>query len=222
MLKHLHQLGVNSYTCHLPAAGEWPERFPVFLRTLASHRGVLSDLLQDRASCDEALAGAFQLGYPISDLVFVEYAATPNLQTGAFQKLSAFRIGDRIIRANTVNDSHWMAKTGVSGLATDEQYRQEYLEMTDYPLRSYVMRVFDHAGMDFGRLDFGKTGERYETYEINTNPYMTIQVEHPNADRAAMLATMLEQLITALDAQCTEVGKAWVTLRASRTRIPRL
>ena len=222
LLKHLHQLGINSYTCQLPAASEPPKRFPVFLRTIARHRGVLSELLPDLASCDEALSRALSEGYPLSDLVFVEYAAAPHPQTGAFQKLSAFRIGDRIIRANTVNDTHWMAKTGIMGLASAAQYHEERLEMASYPLRDYVMRVFEHANLDFGRLDFGHAGGRYEAYEINTNPYMKMALEHPNADRAAMLSIMQEQLIDALDAQCADLGNGWVTMRPARIRIPRL
>ncbi len=212
LIKYLFHTGVNSYTCHLPSSGEWPSRFPVFLRTLAAHRGVLGDLLHDDAACRHALDEALQQGYTISDLAFVEFAASPTPPHDHYQKLSAFRIGDHIVRANTVNDSRWMAKAGVRGLATDEQYRQELEEMKDYPLRDFVRQVFDSAGLEFGRLDFGFSNGRHEVYEINTNPFMSLLHQHPNADRSATLKLMNEQLAAAIDASTPPLEEGWIPL----------
>lgn len=221
LIKYLHKIGVNSYTCHLPASGEWPHRFPVFLRTMAAHRGVLGELLHDDAACQEALEQALLQGYPISDLAFVEFAATPVPPASTYQKLSAFRIGDHVVRANTVNDSHWMAKTGIMGLASPEQYRQELLEMSNYPLRHFVQQVFDAAGLEFGRLDFGVSKGRHEVYEINTNPFMSLSHDHPNPDRAAALRLMQEQLVAAFDASTPALGEGWIPLRASEQEFRR-
>lgn len=212
LIKYLFHSGINSYTCHLPSTGEWPTRFPVFLRTMAAHRGVLGELLHDDAACRQALDEALQQGIPISDLAFVEFAASPTPPKGLFQKLSAFRVGEHVVRANTVNDSHWMAKIGVQGIASDEQYRQELKEMKDYPLRDFVRQVFDTAGVEFGRLDFGFSKGRHEIYEINTNPYMSVSHRHPNADRAESLRVMNEQLAAAFDASTPTLKEGWIQL----------
>lgn len=223
LLKTLHKAGINSFTCHLPASGEWPERFPVFLRTLAGHRGVLSDLLYDTAQCRQALDTAIGQGYLLSDLAFVEFAAEPTASDGTaiYRKFSAFRIGTNIIRANTVHESHWMAKAGTRGLATDEQYRQELDEMTNYPLKSLVKDVFDCSGMAFGRIDFGLANGRHEVYEINTNPYVGLSGEHPNACRRQSLGLLRQQLFLPLEEITPPLPSGWIHLRQWGTTMKR-
>jgi hypothetical protein len=198
LLKALHAEGLNSFTCCLPAAGEWPQRYPVFLRTIAAHRGALSDLLHDRAAADTALARAIDSGCLIRDLIFVEYAAEPQPNTGGFQKHAAFRVGPHIIRANTVNDAGWMAKTGSEGVASAAQYLAEREEMDAYPHHDYVMRMFEFAGLQFGRLDFGIVAGRPQAYEINTNPSMTLTATHPNATRSETMGLVKSRLASAL------------------------
>ena len=197
LLKLLHAEGLNGFTCYLPCAGERPRRFPVFLRTIAAHRGTLSELLHDQASADAALFEAIDRGFLLRDLVFVEYAAEPQADTGSFQKHAAFRVGPHIVRANTVNDAGWMAKTGTEGIASAEQYVVERAEMDDYPHRHFAMQVFELAGLEFGRLDFGIVAGRPQAYEINTNPMMQLSLAHPNLIRRETLGLVRSRLASA-------------------------
>ncbi len=197
MLKALHKAGINRFTCHLPGAGEWPDRYPVFLRTIAAHRGIIGDLLADESAARKAMARAFTKGFPISDLVFVEYAATPDPVTKAFQKHAAYRIGPHIVRANTVNDTDWRAKNGIAGIATAAQYQAELAEYDHYPHDAFVRAVFDFAGIEFGRIDFGIVQGLPQVYEINTNPYMSVRMTHDNADRRATMAAFRAGLVRA-------------------------
>lgn len=222
LIRTLYASGVNSYTCHLPAFGEWPTRYPVFLRTMAGHRGVLSDLLTDRSACAAALHDAIQKGHPAMDLAFVEFAGAPTPETGHYRKLSAYRVGEHVVRACTVNDTHWMAKSGIKGLASDEEYRLERDEMLDYPLRDEIKHVFNQANCDFGRVDFACVNGRYEYYEINTNPFMGwSNLEHPNPYRRESLQLSESQLIAAFKSEATEPGRAWLTLGESQARLRR-
>ena len=198
LLKALHAEGLNEFTCCLPAAGEWPRRYPVFLRTIAAHRGTLGELLHDRSAADAALTHAVDSGCLLRDLIFVEYAAEPQPDTGSFQKHAAFRIGPHIVRANTVNDVSWMAKNGSEGIASEAQYVAERAEMDAYPHHDYVMRVFELAGLQFGRLDFGIVAGRPQAYEINTNPSMTLKLGHPNATRSETMGLVKSRLASAL------------------------
>lgn len=207
LLKALHAEGLNGFTCCLPAAGEWPQRYPVFLRTVAAHRGTLSDLLHDRAAADAALEQAVNQGHPVRDLMFVEYAAEPQPDTGSFQKHAAFRIDGHIVRANTVNDVNWMAKNGSKGVASQAQYDAERAEMTTYPRRDYVMRVFELAGMQFGRLDFGIVAGRPQAYEINTNPTMALSEAHPNSTRRETMGLIKSRLAAALAEMAQPVSR---------------
>jgi hypothetical protein len=213
LIKRWRQSGVNGFTCFAPANGEWPDRYPVFLRTIAAHRGVLSELLPDQAAARAALAGAMAQGHPISDLLLVEYAAQPHPETGTFQKHAAFRVGGRIIRANTVNDTSWAAKIGVHHGASDAQYRAERAEMDAYPHVFFVERAFDVAGMDFGRIDFGIVDGRPQAYEINTNPMMSLSVIHDNGDRRETLALAWARLASALAEVAGPAGGRRISLR---------
>lgn len=222
LIRSLYEKGINPYTCYLPAFSERPTRFPVFLRTLASHRGVLSDLLRNPTECAEALTGALERGHPIADLAFIEFAGAPIKETGNYRKLSAYRVGDRIVRASTVNDTYWMAKSGIMGLATDEEYRQERDETLNYPLSDQVMKIFDMANCEFGRLDFALVDGRYVYYEINTNPYMAwTTLEHANPYRMESMRLTQRQLIDAFEAISVATDSPWISLREKRARLVR-
>lgn len=218
LIRRLKREGIIHFDCHLPVAGEWPERFPVFLRTLAGHRGTLSDLLHDAASCRTAWYQALDKGYVAADLAFVEFAAQPTA-TGTYQKHAAFRLGDRIVRANTVNERKWMAKHGELGLASAAQYRQELEEVHHFPLAQRVMQVFEIAGIEYGRVDYGITDQGPQFYEINTNPYLTLPTDarpHPNADRQSALQQVRQQLTEAFDALARAHEEGEVVLEGPR------
>jgi hypothetical protein len=201
LIRSLYALGVNRFTCWLPAFGERPTRYPVFLRTLAAHRGVLGGLLHSPDEVEAALNDALAEGYTITDLGLIEYMAKADPVVGHFQKHAAYRIGDRVLRALTVNDDSWVAKIGVPGRAEDATYAHELAEMTDYPHEDVIRRVTDLCGCTFGRVDFGIVDGRTEIYEMNSNPRFGFPADdHPNANRRASGALSRVQLSAAFDA----------------------
>ena len=48
LLRRLYRAGFNRFNVWSVDAEEWPERYPVFLRTQSAHRGALTDLIPDR------------------------------------------------------------------------------------------------------------------------------------------------------------------------------
>jgi hypothetical protein len=199
LLGALRAAGVNRTAVWWPAAGEWPDRFPVILRTIAAHRGPLGDLLPDTDHARAGLAAALAHGLPLADLVFVAFDAAPTAD-GLWQKHAAFRIGPAIVRANTVNAPTWAAKSGQRGLAPPAVYAAELAEMADYPHAATVRAVFDAAGLTYGRLDFGLVEGRLATYEINTNPFISTEAAHPDPARRQTLLAMADGLVGALAA----------------------
>lgn len=197
--------GLIDYGCVLPANGAWPDSYPVFLRTIAAHRGILSSLIDSREQARGEIARALQEGFTLSDLMFVEYCAEPIAETGHFQKHSALRIGDAMVRANTVNDRSWVAKDGVPNLATPAHYAAERAEYANWPHRDYAARVFELAGMEFGRLDFGIARGRPQAYEINTNPTLPAGLKHANHDRRVTLRMYRDGIVDGLAALARRV-----------------
>lgn len=184
LLKVLHREGVNSFGCALPAQGERPARFPVFLRTMAAHRGVIGDLLHSAEEVEAALESAVAAGYPISDLIFVDYAPLEK-EGGVFRKRAGFGIGGTVVPAPTVSDHHWVAKSGVKGAAGAAEYAADYAELEDWPHRALVARVMALSGMDYGRVDFALTPQGPAVFELNTNPQIRRGLEHPYENRVA-------------------------------------
>jgi hypothetical protein len=200
MLRHLYRHGINKFSCWRPADGAVPDRYPVFLRTIAAHRGVIGDLLYGPEAAAEGLAAALEAGYALRDLIFVEYAAEALPDSGTFQKHAAFRIGSAVFRANTVHEAAWVVKTGTLGVARPEDYARERAEMDDWPLEGWARQVFDVAEIDFGRIDFALVGGEPQVYEINTNPDIRSKLEHPSAMRIETLTLMRARQDAALAA----------------------
>jgi hypothetical protein len=211
LIRSLYALGINRYTCWLPAFGEVPERFPVFLRTLAAHRGVLTGLLETAAEAEAALRQALAEGYTITDLGFIEYRAEAAPGVGHYQKHAAYRIGNRVLRALSVNDDSWMAKTGIAGLASEETYAAELAEFDGYPHAEVIRRVTDLCGCTFGRVDFGIVAGRVEVYELNSNPtFGFVAADHPSALRRASSDRHKDQLLAAFDAVVPPAGPTMI------------
>jgi hypothetical protein len=218
--------GLIDYGCVLPANGAWPDSYPVFLRTIAGHRGTLTKLIDSWGQARGEVNRALRHGFTLSDMMFVEYCAEPTPGTGHFQKHAALRIGDAMVRANTVNDLSWVAKNGVANLATPAQYAAERAEYADWPHRDYAVRVFEVAGMEFGRLDFGVVGGRPQAYEVNTNPTLSAKLDHANPDRQETLRMYRDGITDGLAAVASRVEGAPVPITgafriASRAAIRR-
>ena len=199
MLHHLRQAGLNPLHAWEPAAGQWPDRYPVLLRTIAAHRGPIGDLIHNRQQAQRRLERAIENGHPISNLTFIEFAGE-DIPGQGFRKYAAFRIGGRIIRANTVTDAGWIAKQGQVGLTSDAFYAQEREETVQYPREAHMRAIFDALGHDFGRIDYGLIGGKPVIYEINSNPQMHVRLDHPNPDRSITLRTMQNGIVEALAA----------------------
>ncbi len=211
MLAMLERRGMNRISIWWPAAGEMPDRFPVLLRTLAAHRGPIGDLCTSAEEAEAALERALAQGRVLADLAFLTFAAEPNAD-GVWQKHAAFRLGDTIVRANTVNDAGWMVKTGTRGIASPEVYAQELAEMSDYPHRDYVMGMFQAVGIDYGRIDFAIVEGRPTTYEINSNPFVPGAGSHPDPSRAQTQRMVLDQLADAIAAFASSRKGPWIDL----------
>lgn len=172
LLRRLHAEGINSFAA-------WPaeeiaavDRFPVFLRTRSAHRGVLTGLIADAGALAAACRHLVGDGYPLGDLMAVEYRAEP-IHGDVFEKLSVYRVGDVMTPCAGVHERHWVAKYG-QDCGGEAAYAEELAAIRDNRFAGPARRVFEIAGADYGRVDFGIVGGRPEFYEINTNPAIAI------------------------------------------------
>jgi hypothetical protein len=98
------------------------------------------------------------------------------------------------------------------------------------PFAEHLRKVFDVAGIEYGRADFGFLNGRIQVFEINTNPHVAPAEPHPSATRVASMNLSWEKYMQALRAIDSpggrlvrladgrlQRGRAWKNLLA-RTR----
>ncbi len=171
LLKALKAEGINRFNIWRVEDGEWPDRYPVFLRFQSAHRGPLSGLLATSAEVERQIEWALSMGHPRKELMLVEYCAEP-IRGQLFRKLASFRIGDRVFLSLSVHEQNWVAKEGQVGLADQADYEWEQQALAENRYSATIKRAFEIAELEYGRADFGLVSGTPQIYEINTNPHI--------------------------------------------------
>jgi hypothetical protein len=216
LLRKLHRDGINSFKSWSAADHAEVDRFPVFLRTEAAHRGTLSDVITDRLRLEAEIDRLLKAGYPISNLIIIEYRAKP-IHDDVFRKLAVYRIGDRMVPAPSVHERKWDAKFGEVGAATEADYVEDLQRIHENPYGDIIRRAFDLAGLEYGRADFGIVDGRVEIYEINSNPKMTGPETYPSKIRTEAVEYVYRSYIDSIKALESESGAQGSPVRIKRT-----
>jgi hypothetical protein len=197
-LRALHRAGINQFDVYRVEDLDEPKRWPVFLRIEGTHVEPVSDLLNDRDELRAAIDYNLARGVPVSALLIIEYAAEP-VRPGLFRKLSAFRVGDRLLGYTCVHDDQWIVKYGKPGIAPPELYEEEYRFVAECPFADTLNRAFDLAGIQYGRVDYGLVDGTPQIYEINSNPNVDLSPTHgPIARRDESNALFKANYLSAL------------------------
>lgn len=183
LLRTLYMEGINDFNAYALTEKRLPEQYPVFLRREYDHRRPLSELLHNETELQAALAELREQGEPEDGILIIEYAAEP-VEGNLFRKLSAYKVGDQVFFYNTVHEESWLVKYGTLNSATDALYQEELDMITHNAFASDILKVFNLAHIEYGRVDFGLVNGKAQFYEINTNPHIKRPMkEHPNPYR---------------------------------------
>ena len=199
LLRALRAAGLNNFNAYRVDEMDSVERYPVFVRKIHGHREPLSELLQTRQDLQKTVESAIAAGTPRENLLVVEFAAEP-LRPGLFRKMSAFRIGDAIVPHISVHDTVWLVKYGRKFDNIEDLYQEELSLLQTNPYSDHLKKVFDVAGIEYGRADFGFFRGRIQVYEINTNPHVAPPCEHPSATRVQSMNLSWQNYLSALRA----------------------
>lgn len=176
LLRALNRADINQFDAYRVEDLDEPRQWPVFLRIEGTHADPVSGLLHNREELDAAVKQNVQEGRARSLLLMIEYAAEP-VRPGFFRKLSVFRVGDRLLGYTCVHDDQWIVKYGKPAIAPPELYEEEYEFVANSPYAEALRPVFEIAGVEYGRVDFGLVDGRPQIYEINSNPDMKLRPE---------------------------------------------
>lgn len=209
LLRQLKDNAFNTFDVWRADEGRLPDRYPVFLRTQSAHRGPLTDLLATESEARAAIAGKLAAGFPLRDLMFVEYCAQP-AAPGVYRKLSVFRLGPRMAPSISVHQGSWAAKFGELGIAGQALYDEEREIVRSNRFGDIIRPAFELAGIDYGRADFALVDGKPQIYEINTNPTISPLTEHPFPVRLDSDRDAYDQYHAAMAALDTPAGgKPW-------------
>jgi hypothetical protein len=168
LLEELHRRGWNSHRAVRASDDVGGLRYPVFVRDERWHTGSLSPLLRTRAELEAALARSIVRGHRLADLLAVEFTDTADAG-GVFRKYAAFRVGPAIVPRSVALGRHWMLKFEGSE-HTESSYREEAAYVRENPHEDALRRVFEVAGVDYGRIDYAMKDGSPVVWEINLNP----------------------------------------------------
>lgn len=203
LLRALCEQGVNEFDVYRLTEARTPRRFPVFLRPEGEAGGPKAELLES----PQALAGA------IADLeardrsregrLIVEFAAERDAR-GHYRTYAALNAGGRIVPWHLLSGPDWIVKR--RGDLSPEALEREMQYLETNPHEKELLRLFEIANIDWGRIDYGLVGGRIQVYEIEKNPFlMDAQAvddpgrRHRKETQARLLCEALEALDTPAD-----------------------
>jgi hypothetical protein len=224
LLRLLFKRGINDFNAYRLEEEAVPERWPVFVRCIGGHlKETTSELCHEDAQLQKVIRDGIRRGFPVSDLVVVEYAGEA-VAPGLFRKLSTFRIGDSYFATNNVHDDNWHAKIGKKGIATPDLYRDELRIVRDNPYRDALEEVFRLSHIEYGRADYGFRAGRPQIWEINTKPTVAFSESesHPAPERAETSRLFKQNFAAALEKIDSPAGaRVPLTLQRKEARMTR-
>jgi hypothetical protein len=172
LLRALAEAGLNDFDVYCADGVPQPRRFPVFLKIASDHSGPLGDLIHDQVALEVELRAIEAEGIPLAGILVVEFCSERGAD-GAYEKLSIFKIGDRLTLSALLLGDHWNVKVFGAGLGNAETTRDHLDAIRTDRYAEQLRGAFEIAGIDYGRADVGVCGGRLQVYEINTNPNIT-------------------------------------------------
>jgi len=184
LLSTLHAEGINRFRVFRAAGLNAEVKFPVFVRYEKRHTGALTPLLYSVGGLKRALRYLRIRGHRLRDLLIVEFCDTSD-SNGIFRKYGAFLVGSCVLPRHLFFSREWMTKRSElsDAVQTDQAFeaeRHDYLYGN--PHEQWIKDIFRHAGLDFGRVDYGMLGDTPQVWEINSNP--TIKSLTPRLTKA--------------------------------------
>lgn len=227
LLAALHRAGINDFDVVRLDTGERPAAYPVFIRSEDGYGGPETDIINTADELEAAIADFSRRGLPLKGRIAVGYAAEPG-PDGLYRKYAAFNIFGDVFAYHLQQSRNWVVKrrrTVFGGalkaageiVSSPEAAAEELEYVKTNPHADELKRVFDIAGIDFGRVDYGIVGGRIQVYEINTNPNATTNRIAAAAARADINLPRRLAAFEKIDTPIARRGR--VAFRESRPRV---
>jgi hypothetical protein len=204
LLRGLHAAGINDFNVWrlrdlMPwRRGREPLAFPVFIRNENDHTGPHSPVIRSRAVFWLQVLRQFCRPGRMGGKIATGFLDTSD-DSGLFRKYSVFRVGPAIIPRHIFFSRHWMIKEAQDCGPTFIEEELSYVKTN--PHSDELMKIFEMAGIRYGRIDYSLRGGRIQVWEINTNPMLVSFDCHLRPERAEahnLFAKRLEETLSSL------------------------
>ena len=207
LLRRMHDEGKNSFRAFRATEIDRGLRYPVFVREEAEHTGNLSSLVRDEADLRRVLLVLRMEGFDPANLLVVEFCETAD-ESGLYRKYASFRVGDRIFHRHILFSKSWVQKD--LDLLEPSHIVENRACWRDNPHRSDILRAFELADIEYGRIDYGMRDGAMEVWEINTNPIVARPPEQYAPARHAftqMFADVFNEALLSIDSENEPRGR---------------
>jgi hypothetical protein len=222
LLTELYRTGLNDFSITRLDAGERPERFPVFIRMEDDCQGTDTALLHNPKELELALENLYRKGKVLKRRIAVEFCARPDEQ-GWYHKYGALNIRGAIIPQHILSSRDWNVKRRSSEY--DYSLASKELEfIRGNPHREVLLKIFQMARIDFGRIDYAVVDGRVQTYEINTNPTFPNfkAVEDARSERRTLIRSQVIDALREIESVSLAKDNFRFPLPKPRLQRPRL
>lgn len=185
LLKQLRAAGINMFDVHNAdptKAKSW--RFPVFVRSRHT-RERTSILVHHAADAERLFATHPQFASDDAMVVeFLDTATKGGVYDGVFRTYSVLRVGDRYIARHILFSKNWSARTAdiVDQALTSEEMNFIGVRHPT-PIAPEIMKAFEIAGIEYGRIDYGMYQGKPQIWEIDVNPLVVPRLGNMNSQR---------------------------------------
>ena len=167
LLQRLWEQGLNRFRVYRVDQADQVARFPVFVRHIHRHSGPATRLVHSHDDLRWVLTALRIRGRRMRDHMIVEYCDVSG-SDGLFRKYAAFRVGAHIIPSHVFAASGWTVKS-LENEPTEASVQEGLQYQRENPHAAWLARVFDLAGIEYGRVDYGVAGGEPQVWEINLN-----------------------------------------------------
>ncbi len=217
LLRALYARGVNQFNVYRLTDGTVPERFPVFIRGENDHKGARTGLLRTPQELAKAISRIDRTWKGRAGKMITEFCDVSDAQ-GIYRKYSAFRVGDRIQPRHLFFRHEWMVKGWK--LLDDHLLEEERAFVAENPHEDQLREIFELAGIQFGRIDYGIVEGRIQVWEINTNPMILANYGDGGPARRQLQLAFRDAFVDAMHALDSPTGASDLPVRLPERAVP--
>lgn len=196
LLHALNRQGISPVRVTRLETGDMPEKFPVFIRLEDGSLHPDTGLLKNKDTFSSGLSELKGRGKTLKRRIAVSFENQAD-SDGFFRKYGAFRIGNHIVPQHILRSKDWMVKSNRAPVSK-AFVEEELAFVQNNPFHDELMKIFEIANIQFGRVDFTITDGRIAVFEINTNPHFP-RFTGGNPAREARRQGILEKLAQAFE-----------------------